>query len=113
MPVRMARLFARNAALVRERIGYSELMASAAEASSVQLRILADILGLALIALQFTVLFLWLVRDDGTRLILGIVAYGILVAVALGMWHGKEASESLSTAYDWEKSFSAQSYWDV
>jgi len=79
------------------------LIDSAEEPSSSHRPIFADVVGLALIALQFTVIFLWLVPDDGTRLPLGIVAYGMLGAVALSMWHGKETAKTLSNAYDWGK----------
>jgi hypothetical protein len=53
-----------------------------------------------LIAGQLAVAVHWLVPDDGTRLVAGILAYGVLVAIALVMWHGKEA-ERFSDAYDW------------
>ena len=62
--------------------------------------VFADAIGLVLIAAQLTVVFRGLVPDDGTRFLAGILAYGVLVAVALLMWHGKEA-ERFSDAYDW------------
>jgi len=49
--------------------------------------IYADAIGLVLIAVHLTVLFWWLVPDDGTRFIAGIVAYGVLVGLALAMWY--------------------------
>jgi hypothetical protein len=60
----------------------------------------ADAIGLGLIAAELIVLFWWLVPDDGTRFLIGIIAYGVLVAVALALWHGKEARR-FSDAYDW------------
>jgi hypothetical protein len=62
--------------------------------------VFADAIGLVLIAVELTVLFWWLVPDDGTRFIAGIVAYGVLVGLALAMWHGKEAKR-FSDASDW------------
>jgi hypothetical protein len=59
-----------------------------------------DAIALVLIAIQLTLVFWWLVPEDGTRFIAGMFAYGVLVAVALMMWHGKEA-ERFSDAYDW------------
>src|SRR5437867_9017125 len=59
----------------------------------------ADAIGLVLIAVQLILVFWWLIPDDGTRLVAGIFAYAVLVAVALVMWHGKEA-ERFSDAYD-------------
>ncbi|MGA9308607.1 MAG: hypothetical protein WBW31_24645 [Candidatus Sulfotelmatobacter sp.] len=64
--------------------------------------VFADAIGLVLIAVELTVLFWWLVPDDGTRFIAGIVAYGVLVGLALAMWHGKEAKR-FSDAYDWAR----------
>jgi hypothetical protein len=71
------------------------------KSASTRLPILADAVGLLLVAGQLILVFRWLVPDDGTRIFAGILAYGVLVAVALGMWHGKEASEMFSDAYDW------------
>ena len=64
----------------------------------------ADAIGLGIIAVELTILFCWLVPDDGTRVIAGIVAYGVLVWLALSMWHGKHAAK-FSDAYDWAKLF--------
>jgi hypothetical protein len=66
-----------------------------------RLPILADTIGLLLVAAQLILLFHWLVPDDGTRFFAGILAYGVLVGAALGMWHGKQASERSSDAHDW------------
>jgi len=60
----------------------------------------ADAIGLGLIAVELTVLFWWLVPNDGTRFITGIIAYGVLAALALAIWHGKDAKR-FSDAYDW------------
>jgi hypothetical protein len=62
--------------------------------------VFADAIGLVLIAAQLTLVFWWLVPDDGTRFITGMLAYGVLVALALVMWYGKEAKR-FSDAYDW------------
>ena len=77
------------------------LVASATSPASTRLPILDDAIGLFLVGAQLILVFRWLVPDDGTRLVAGVLAYGVLVAVALGMWHGKEASERFSDAYDW------------
>ena len=57
--------------------------------------IFADAIALALIAVQLTVVFRWLVPYDETRFFAGILAYGVLVAIALFMWYGEKA-ETLS-----------------
>lgn len=77
------------------------LVVSVEKSASTRLPIFADAIGLILVAAQLILVFRWLVPDDGTRLLGGILAYGVLVAVGLGMWHGKEASERFSDAYDW------------
>jgi len=77
------------------------LVASVTESPSTCVPILADAIGLVLIAVQFILVFRWLVPNDGTRFITGGIAYAILAAVALGMWHGKEASERFSDTHDW------------
>jgi hypothetical protein len=77
------------------------LVASASKSASVRLPILADTIGLLLVAAQLILVFHWLVPDDGTRFFAGILAYGVLVGAALGMWHGKQASERFSDAHDW------------
>lgn len=79
------------------------LIASAPVSASTQLSIVADVIGLVLIAVQLMLIFHWLVPDDGTRIVTGVFAYGILAASALGMWHGKEVSERFSDAYDWSR----------
>jgi hypothetical protein len=76
------------------------LVASTPKSVHTDVPIYADAIGLVLIAVQLTVLFWWLVPDDGTRFIAGIVAYGVLVGLALAMWYGKEAKR-FSDAYDW------------
>jgi hypothetical protein len=63
--------------------------------------ILADAIGLVLIAVQLVFVFRWLVPDDGTRFVAGVFAYVILAAVALRIWHGRETSERFSDARDW------------
>jgi hypothetical protein len=78
------------------------LVAPAARSSHTHVPLIADAIGLILIAAQLTLVFWWLVPDDGTRLIVGIVAYGVLVAVALFLWYGKEAKR-FSDAYEWVK----------
>lgn len=57
-------------------------------------------MGLGIIAVELIGLFWWLVPNDGTRFTAGMLAYGVLVAVALSMWHGKHA-EKFSDARDW------------
>jgi len=78
------------------------LVAPAARTPQTRVPFFADAIGLVLIAVQLTLVFWWLVPDDGTRFIAGMIAYGVLVAVALSMWYGKEAKR-FSDAYDWVK----------
>ncbi len=76
------------------------LVSPAPQSPHTRVSVFADAIALVLIAVQLTLVFWWLVPDDGTRFITGMLAYGVLVAVALTMWHGKEA-ERFSDAYDW------------
>jgi hypothetical protein len=76
------------------------LVAPASQSPHAHVSVLADAIGLVLIAVQLTLVFWWLVPNDGTRFIGGMLAYGILVALALAMWHGKEAKRFTDT-YDW------------
>lgn len=76
------------------------LVASVEKSAHTDAPAYADAIGLGLIAVELTVLFWWLMPNDGTRFIIGIIAYGVLVAAALAMWHGKEAKR-FSDAYDW------------
>jgi hypothetical protein len=66
--------------------------------------IFADAIALILIAIQLAALLWWLLPDDGTLFITGVVAYGVLVVAALAMWYGKEA-EKFSDAYESIKLF--------
>jgi hypothetical protein len=78
------------------------LVGSTPKSAHTDVPVFADAIGLILIAVELTVLFWWLVPDDGTRFIAGIVAYGVLVGLALAMWHGKEAKR-FSVPYDWAR----------
>jgi hypothetical protein len=68
------------------------LVAPAPQSPHTRVSVFADAIGLILIPVQLTLVFWWLVPDDGTRFIVGIIAYGVLVTVALFMWYGREAS---------------------
>ncbi len=76
------------------------LVAPAPQSPHTRVPVFADAICLVLMAAQLTFVFWWLVPDDGTRFIAGMLAYGVLVAVALVMWYGKEAKR-FSDAYDW------------
>jgi len=76
------------------------LVQSVSQSAPTHRPILADAVGLLLVAAQLALVFRWLVPDEGTRLITGILAYGVLVASALSMWHGKAGSR-FSNAYHW------------
>lgn len=80
------------------------LVASTEKSAHADAPAYADAIGLGLIAVELTALFWWLVPDDGTRAIAGIIAYGVLAGVALSMWHGKRA-ERFSDGHDWVSLF--------
>ena len=48
-----------------------------------------------------TFLFRWEVRDDGYRLVWGILAFGVLAASAMYAWHSKKLVEAISDQADW------------
>jgi hypothetical protein len=95
---RYGRIFCENCGRAKEAI--APLVDSVPQTDTTRAPILGDAIGLVLIAGQLSIAVCWLVPDDGTRLVAGILAYGVLVAVALVIWHGKEA-ERFSDAYDW------------
>jgi hypothetical protein len=91
-------IFCENCGRAKEAI--APLVDSVPQTDTTRAPVLADAIGLVLIAGQLAVVMHWLVPDDGTRLVAGLLACGVLVAVALVMWHGKEA-ERFSDAHDW------------
>jgi hypothetical protein len=92
------RIFCENCGRAKE--ASAPLVDSVPQMDTTRAPVLADAIGFVLIAGQLAVAVHWLVPDDGTRLVPGILAYGVLVAVAIVMWHGKEA-ERFSDANDW------------
>jgi hypothetical protein len=92
------RIFCENCGTAKE--GVTSLLDAVPQPDTTDAPVLADVIGLVLIAGQLAFAVYWLVPDDGTRLFAGIVGYGVLVAVALMMWHGKDA-EKFSDAHDW------------
>ncbi len=63
--------------------------------------VLGDALGLAAIAIQVSVIFLWFVPDDGFRLLFGAIAYLVLAAGALYWWHGERVAAKISEPSEW------------
>jgi hypothetical protein len=61
----------------------------------------ADAIGLAVLAVELIPVFHWLVPDDGFRLVEGMIAYGILAAGALYMWHKNEMAGKISAPNAW------------
>src|ERR1700690_1187022 len=56
------------------------LVSPAPQSPYAHVSVFADGIALLLIAVQLALLFWWLVPDDGSRFITGMLAYGVLVA---------------------------------
>ena len=60
-----------------------------------------DVIGLLLIGVQLYWVVRWLVPDDGSRPILGVLAYLVLAGLALYLWHKEPPVEHLSEPGEW------------
>jgi hypothetical protein len=65
--------------------------------------VVADLLGLTVLAILVMVVIRWLAPNDGSRLVLGLVAYTFLAVCSLSMWHKDGASKKISKASEWAK----------
>ena len=65
--------------------------------------ILADTIGLVVLAIQVACLTRWLAPDDGFRILSGTLSYLVLVTGALAFWHHEKLAKNLSEAKQWVK----------
>jgi hypothetical protein len=63
--------------------------------------LVSDVIGVLIIGVQLYWVVRWLVPDDGSRLILGVLAYVVLVGIALYLWHKQPAVKNLSEPGEW------------
>ena len=74
---------------------------SVQNADSNRWSVVADAIGMLAIGVQLYLVVRWLVPDDGSRIIVGIVAFIPLTGLALYFWHKEPPVEHLSTPSDW------------
>jgi hypothetical protein len=63
--------------------------------------LISDGVGMLTIGLQLYLLITWLRPDDDSQVILGTLAYIILVGFALYLWHKEPPMKNLSGPSDW------------
>lgn len=63
--------------------------------------ILADTIGLTVLAIEVACLTHWLAPDDGFRILSGTLSYLVLVTVSLAFWHHEKLAKNLSEPYQW------------
>jgi hypothetical protein len=63
--------------------------------------IVADALGLTVLALQVTCAVFWMAPNDGYRVISGTLIYFVLAATALGFWHYEKLVQRFSNPNQW------------
>ena len=62
---------------------------------------ISDVVGLGVLAVLVAIVFHWLAPNDGSRLILSLLAYMILALCSLGMWHSDSASKKFTDPSEW------------
>ncbi len=70
-------------------------------ATSNRRSVISDCVGILSIGVQLYLLVRWLVPDDGSRLILGILAYIVLAGIALYLWHKEPPVKNLLEPSQW------------
>jgi hypothetical protein len=63
--------------------------------------LISDCVGILVIGVQLFLLVRWLVPNDGSRVILGVLAYIVLAGVALYLWHKDPPVKNLSEPSEW------------
>jgi hypothetical protein len=61
----------------------------------------SDCVGVLTIGVQLYLLVRWLVPNDGSRAILGVLAYIVLAGLALYSWHKEPPLKNLSEPSEW------------
>jgi len=60
-----------------------------------------DCVGILTIGVQLYLLVRWLVPNDGSRIILGVIAYVVLAGLALYLWHKEPPVKNLFEPSEW------------
>lgn len=70
-------------------------------AASNRWSLISDCVGILTIGVQLYLLVWWLVPDDDSRVILGVLAYIVLAGLALYFWHKEPPAKNLSEPSEW------------
>lgn len=63
--------------------------------------LISDAIGILVIGMQLYWVVRWLVPDDSSRVILGMLAFIVLTGLALYFWHKNPPMEHLSSPREW------------
>ena len=70
-------------------------------AASNRWSLICDCVGILTIGVQLYLLVRWLMPNDGSRVILGVLAYIVLAGVALYLWHKEPPVKNLFEPSEW------------
>jgi hypothetical protein len=76
---------------------------SVQNAASIRWSLISDGVGIVTIGLQLYLLVRWLVPNDGSQVILGVLAFIVLAAFALYLWHKEPPVKNLSGPNEWAR----------
>ena len=70
-------------------------------ATSNRRSLISDCVGILTIGVQLYLLVRWLVPNDGSRIILGVLVYIVLAGLALYLWHKEPPVKNLFEPSEW------------
>jgi hypothetical protein len=70
-------------------------------ATSNRRSLISDCVGILTIGVQLYLLVRWLVPNDGSRIILGVLTYIVLAGIALYLWHKEPPVKNLFEPSEW------------
>jgi hypothetical protein len=70
-------------------------------ATSNRWSLISDCVGILTIGVQLYLLIRWLVPDDGSRVVLGVLAYIVIAGLALYLWRKEPPVKNLSEPSEW------------
>jgi hypothetical protein len=66
-----------------------------------RLSVVPDATGFIVLGVQVYLMFRWLMPDDGSRLLMGILAFVVLASCGLYMWHSEKVAQKISGPAGW------------